>query len=163
VTNLNLLQNPGLEQGSGNTPTCWILAGYGTNTFAWTWTSDAHTGTHAQNLNITSYTNGDRKLLNAFNGTCSIATAAGRSYTISAWYKSTARPAIFAFVSTTGATGAYNFLAQSPLQQISAGWTQASWTTPAMPAGATNLSIGMGLTGQAGSVTMDDFGAFRAG
>ncbi len=161
VTNQNLLQNAGLESGSGNTPTCWALGGYGTNTFTWTWTSDAHTGSHAENLNITAYTNGDRKLLAAFNGSCSIATAAGRQYTISVWYKSTARPVIFAFSSTTGPTGAYNFLAQSPMQSIASGWTQATWTTPPMPAGTTNLSVGMGLTGQAGSVTMDDFGAFR--
>jgi peptidoglycan/xylan/chitin deacetylase (PgdA/CDA1 family) len=161
VTNQNLLQNAGLESGSGNTPTCWALGGYGANTFVWTWTSDAHTGTHAENLNITAYTNGDRKLLTAFNGSCSIATQAGRQYTISVWYKSTARPAIFAFTSTTGPTGGYNFLAQSPAQPIASGWTQASWTTPAMPAGTTNISVGMGLTGQAGSVTMDDFGAFR--
>ena len=161
VTNQNLLQNADLESGSGNTPTCWALGGYGTNTFAWTWTSDAHTGSHAENLNITAYTNGDRKLLTAFNGTCSIATQAGRQYTISVWYKSNARPVIFAFTSTTGPTGGYNFLAQSPAQPIASGWTQASWTTPAMPAGTTNISVGMGLTGQAGSVTMDDFGAFR--
>ena len=163
ATNTNLLQNPGLEQGSGNTPTCWLLGGYGTNTFTWTWTSDAHSGSHAENVNITSFTNGDRKLLNAFNGTCSIATQAGRVYTITVWYKSTARPVIFAFSSTTGPTGVYNFLAQSPQQQISAGWAQANWTTPPMPTGTTNLSIGMGLTGQAGSLTMDDFGAFRTG
>ena len=162
TTNTNLLQNPGLEQGSGNIPTCWVLAGYGTNTFAWTWTSDVHSGSHAENLNITSYTNGDRKLLNAFNGTCSIATQAGRVYTITVWYTSTARSVIFAFLSTTGATGVYNYLAQSPQQQIAPGWSQASWTTPPMPTGATNLSIGMGENGP-GSVTMDDFGAFRTG
>jgi len=161
TTNFNLLQNPGLEQGSGNTPTCWTLAGYGTNTFVWTWTTDAHNGAHGENLNITSYTNGDRKLLNAFNGTCSIATQAGRTHTITAWYKSTARPAIFAFVSTTGPTGTYNWLGQSPGQPISSDWTQATWTTPPMPTGATNLSVGMGLTGQTGSLTMDDFGAYR--
>jgi peptidoglycan/xylan/chitin deacetylase (PgdA/CDA1 family) len=163
VTNLNLLQNPGLEQGSGNTPTCWLLGGYGTNTFTWTWTTDAHTGTHAENLNITSFTNGDRKLLNAFNGTCSIATQQGRTYTITAWYKSTAKPIFMAFLSTTGATGAYNYFAQSPQLQVSAGWVQASWTMPPMPAGATNLSVGLGLSGQAGSLTIDDLGAFRTG
>jgi peptidoglycan/xylan/chitin deacetylase (PgdA/CDA1 family) len=163
VTNQNLLQNAGLESGSGNTPTCWLLGGYGTNTFVWTWTSDAHTGSHAENLNITAYTNGDRKLLEAFNGNCSIATQAGRQYTISVWYKSTARPVIFAFTSTTGPTGGYSYLAQSPQQSIAAGWTQATWTTPAMPAGTTNLSVGMGLSGQAGSLTMDDFGAFLTG
>ena len=52
--NSNLLQNPGLESGSGNTPTCWALAGYGTNTFTWTWTTDAHSGLRAENLSITS-------------------------------------------------------------------------------------------------------------
>jgi peptidoglycan/xylan/chitin deacetylase (PgdA/CDA1 family) len=163
VTNHNLLQNPGLESGSGNTPTCWLLGGYGTNTFAWTWTTDAHSGSRAENLNITSYTNGDRKMLTAFNGTCSITTSAGRSYTITVWYKSTVKPVIFAFTSTTGPTGAYGFLAQSPGQAISASWTQATWTTPPMPTGTTNLSIGMGLTGltsAGGQVTMDDFGAF---
>ena len=100
-------------------------------------------------------------MLTAFNGTCSIATQAGRQYAISVWYKSNARPVIFAFTSTTGPTGGYSFLAQSPAQSIASGWTLASWTTPAMPAGTTNISVGMGLTGQAGSVTMDDFGAFR--
>ena len=161
--NTNLLQNPGLESGSGNTPTCWALAGYGTNTFAWTWTTDAHSGSRAEDLNITSYTNGDRKLLNAFNGTCSIATAAGRRYTITVWYKSTARPVFFAFTSTTGPTGAYNYLAQSPQQSPTSTWQQATWSTPAMPAGTTNLSIGMGLSGQAGEVWMDDFAAFQTG
>lgn len=163
VTNVNLLQNPGLELATGGTPNCWLLGGYGTNTFAWTWTTDAHAGTHGENLNITSYTNGDRKLLTAFNSTCSITTQPGRVYTLTTWYKSTARPVFFAFVSTTGATGAYNYFGQSPQQQPASAWSQATWTMPPMPSGATTLSIGMGLTGQAGSLTMDDFGAFRTG
>ena len=37
------------------------------------------------------------------------------------------------------------------------------WTTPAMPAGTTNLSIGMGLNGLAGDVWMDDFAVFQTG
>ncbi|HEV8462613.1 MAG TPA: chitobiase/beta-hexosaminidase C-terminal domain-containing protein [Gaiellaceae bacterium] len=154
--NTNLLQNPGLESGAGNTPTCWQLGGYGTNTAAWTWTNDAHGGNAAENLNITSYTNGDRKLLTQFN-TCSVGVTPGHSYTISAWYKGTAKPSIFTFLSSTGPTGSYAFLANSPQQPLSAAWTQATWSTSVMPAGATNLSIGLGLTGQAGSVTMDDF------
>lgn len=161
VTNSSLLQNAGLESATGVTPTCWVIGGYGTNTFSWTWTTDAHSGSHAENLNISAYTNGDRKLLTAFNGSCSIATSAGHQYTITVWYKSTAKPVIFAFNSTAGPTGAYSFLAQSPQQAVSSGWTQATWTTPSMPTGTTNLSIGMGLAGQAGSLTMDDFGAFQ--
>jgi hypothetical protein len=163
ITNANLLPNAGLEAGSGNTPNCWLLGGYGTNTFTWTWTTDAHSGSRAENVTISSYTNGDRKLLTAFNGTCSIATAAGRKYTITAWYKSDAKPVLMAFTSTTGPTGADGYVAQSPQQNSASGWTQATWTTPAMPTGTTNLSVGMGLVGQAGSLTMDDFGAFQTG
>jgi len=117
----NLLQNPSLEQGTGNPPSCWLLGGYGTNTVTWTWTADANTGTHAENLNISSWTNGDRKLLTAFSQACSPAVTPGHTYTISGWYKSSARPVFMAFASTTGGNGAYSFLAQSPQQVISAG------------------------------------------
>jgi hypothetical protein len=99
-------------------------------------------------------------MLNAFNAACSIATSATRQYTITVWYKSTAAPVIFASVSTAGPNGPYSFLGQSARQAVSAGWIKATWTTPSMPAGATNLSIGMGLDGLTGFVTMDDFGAF---
>src|SRR5262249_26208362 len=133
----NLLQNPGLEQGSGNTPTCWLLGGYGTNTPTWTWTSDAHSGTHAESLTITGYTNGDRKLLQAFNATCATATAAGHQYKVTAWYKSTAPSTIFAFASTTTATGTYNWWAQAPVFPAASTWTLATWTTPVVPAGFT--------------------------
>ncbi|HEX4525868.1 MAG TPA: chitobiase/beta-hexosaminidase C-terminal domain-containing protein [Gaiellaceae bacterium] len=154
--NTNLLQNPGLESGSGNTPTCWQLAGYGTNTPTWTWTNDSHNGAAAENLTITAYTNGDRKMLTAFNS-CTPTVAPGHTYTITAWYKSTAKPAIFTFLSSSGANGPYAFFQNSPAQAISAGWTQATWSTPVIPAGGTNLSIGMGLTSGTGSLTMDDF------
>jgi hypothetical protein len=160
AANTNLLQNPGLEQGSGSTPTCWALAGYGTNTPTWTWTTDAHTGSHAENLVITGYTNGDRKMLQAFSATCATATAAGHQYVITAWYKSTAPSVIFAFSSTTTATGAYNWWAQSPALPVASNWTFASWTTPVVPAGVNFISTGMGMQ-NAGSLTMDDLGLFQ--
>src|SRR5262249_16678841 len=63
----NMLQNSSLETASGTTPSCWMLGGYGTNTYAWTHTTDSHTGSYAENLNITRMTSGDRKLLSAFD------------------------------------------------------------------------------------------------
>ena len=30
--NNNILQNPSLEQGTSNPPSCWLLGGFGTNT-----------------------------------------------------------------------------------------------------------------------------------
>ena len=158
--NNNMLQNPSLEQGTSNPPSCWLLGGFGTNTVTWTWTADAHTGTHGENLNISAWTNGDRKLLTAFSSACSPAVIPGHTYTISGWYKSSGRgPVFMAFSTTTGGNGAYSFLAQSAQLANAAGWTQASWSTPPIPAGVTNLSIGMGITG--GSRLGDD-GRLRA-
>src|SRR5207248_11147918 len=99
VANTNLLPNPSLENaGTNNVPTCWLLGGYGTNTYSWTHTTDAHTGTYAENLIVTSYTTGDRKLINAQDsGTCAPAVKPGHTYTVTAWYKSNVQAYFFAY------------------------------------------------------------------
>jgi hypothetical protein len=161
VRNANLLKNPSLETASGSTPTCWTLGGYGNNTFAWTRTSDAHSGSFGENVNVTAYTDGDRKMVSTQDtGTCAVSVVAGRSYTVTAWYKSGAQPIIYAY--TRSSSGAWAYWAQSPRLASAAGWTQASWTTPAVPAGATYVSVGMGLN-TVGSVTMDDYSLFSNG
>jgi peptidoglycan/xylan/chitin deacetylase (PgdA/CDA1 family) len=160
VANVNLLQNPSLETASGSIPTCWLVGGHGTNAFSWTRTSDAHTGSFAENLNVTAYTSGDRKFVNAQDaGACAPAISAGHTYTMTAWYKSTLQPYIFVYYRNSA--GSWVYWTQSPKLAIASVWSQASFTTPAVPAGATNISIGMGIDG-VGSLTMDDFGLFVA-
>ena len=84
----NVLQNPSLESASSGVPTCWKLAGYGTNAYTWTRTTDAHGGSYAETLELTSLTGGDRKLLSAEDdGTCAPAATPGNTYTVGAWYK----------------------------------------------------------------------------
>ena len=154
----NLLQNPSLEQVSGSTPTCWLLSGYGTNTYTWTYTTDAHTGSHAENLSISAWTSGDRKLVNTQDaGTCAPTISAGHTYTVTAWYKSNTQPYIFVYYRNSA--GSWVYWTQSAKLAVASSWTQASFTTPAVPAGATNISVGMGESG-VGSVTMDDFGLY---
>src|SRR5262249_34319240 len=143
----NLLQNPSLESSSGGTPTCWLLGGFGTNSFTWTTTTTgAHTGSAAENLNVTSFTSGDRKLVSAQDtGACAPAATPGHTYTVSGWYKvptGTAAPRFFAYYRSGGS---WVFWTQSPVFASTSAWTQATWSTPALPAGATNLSVGMGL------------------
>jgi hypothetical protein len=158
VRNVNLLRNQSLETASGSTPTCWTLGGYGNNAFTWTRTSDAHAGSFGELMSVTSYTDGDRKLVSTQDtGTCAAAAVPGRTYTMTAWYKSGAQPIIFAYYRST--SGAWAYWAQSPRFASASGWTQAAWTTPAVPAGATLVSFGMGLN-TAGSVTTDDYGLF---
>jgi peptidoglycan/xylan/chitin deacetylase (PgdA/CDA1 family)/archaellum component FlaF (FlaF/FlaG flagellin family) len=164
VASNNLLHNASLESASGSIPSCWGLGGYGTNTFTWTRTTDAHSGSYAENLNMTSYTSGDRKFVNTQDaGTCAPAVSPGHSYTVTAWYKvptGSASPEFFAYYRNS--SGSWVYWAASAHYASSATWTLASWTTPVIPAGATNLSIGMGLDG-VGSLTMDDFGLFATG
>jgi outer membrane protein assembly factor BamB len=155
----NLLQNPSLESASSGVPTCWVLGGYGTNTYTWTRTTDAHSGSYAESLALTSLTSGDRKLLSAEDaGTCAPAATPGATYTVGAWYKvpsgSTGTPRFFAYYRTS--SGVWTFWRTSPTFATNSSWTYATWTTPPFPSGATNIAVGMGLT-TTGAVTMDDF------
>jgi peptidoglycan/xylan/chitin deacetylase (PgdA/CDA1 family) len=151
----NLLKNPSLESASGGVPTCWILGGYGANTFTWARTTDAHSGSFAERLDMTGWTSGDRKLVIAQDsGACATPIVAGRSYVLNGWYKSSAQPSLFVYYRTS--SGAWVYWTQSPALPTASGWTKAAWTTPPVPSGATHLSVGLGLKGL-GSLTMDDF------
>jgi peptidoglycan/xylan/chitin deacetylase (PgdA/CDA1 family) len=150
----NLLQNASLETASGGTPTCWLLGGFGTNTFTWTRTSDAHSGGFAETLDVTSLTDGDRKLVSTQDsGACAPAVTAGDKYTVSVYYKSNVQARIFAYYRNS--SGAWTFWGSASFP-ASSSWARASWATPAVPSGATHLSVAMGLSA-VGSVTMDDF------
>jgi hypothetical protein len=154
-SNINLLQNPSLETGSGNTPTCWQLGGFGANSFTWTRTSDARTGDFAERLDVTDLTDGDRKLVSAQDlGLCAPTVTPGHAYTVRAYYKSDVQTRIFAYY--RNASGAWTFWSSAAFPASPSSWARASWVTPAVPSGATNLSIGMGLS-IVGSATMDDF------
>jgi len=159
--NSNLLQNPSLESATKNVPDCWVLGGYGTNGFAWTRTTDAHSGSYAERLDLISLVSGDRKLVSKQWGgdACSPTPTAGRRYVVSAWYKGTAAPVLFAYYRTS--TGSWKYWTQSARLAPASSWTQASWTTPSVPSGAKGLSVGMGLV-SVGSVTMDDFALIDA-
>jgi hypothetical protein len=161
----NLLQNSSLESGSSGVPTCWKLAGYGTNNYTWTSTADAHTGNNAETLQLTGFTSGDRKLLSAEDaGSCAPTATPGTTYTVGGWYKApsgtTGSPRFFAYYRTS--SGVWTYWAASANFASNSSWTHATWTTPAFPAGATNIAVGMGLT-SVGTVTMDDFSLARAG
>jgi hypothetical protein len=161
VTNNNLVKNPSLETATGSTPTCWQLGGYGTNAFTWTRSTDAHAGGFGEVLSVTSLTNGDRKLISAQDtGACAPAATPGKVYTVSAWYKSSDGPVIFAYYRNSA--GSWVYWANSPKSPAATSWTRRTWTIPALPAGATAISVGMGLL-NTGTVTMDDFGLFATG
>jgi peptidoglycan/xylan/chitin deacetylase (PgdA/CDA1 family) len=139
----NLLRNPSMEQlSSTGLPTCWQRGGYGTNTFSWSNTSDAKDGKNAQRVDITSFTNGDRKMISAQDlGDCAPPTVVGHTYQVHGWYKTNATVRMVAYARST--LGGWTFLGQGPnLARSPASYVQAAWTTPAMPAGSTAISVG---------------------
>ena len=148
--------NSSLEtQGSGGLPQCWTSYGYGTNTASAAETTDAHTGTTAETVSITSYTNGDIKLLPTLDASsCAPAATAGKAYTVGAWYKSTAVTQFALYYKA--ANGAWTYWTSSPWLAAAGTYTQALWTTPPVPAGATAISFGLDLF-NVGTLTTDDY------
>ncbi|WP_164009529.1 polysaccharide deacetylase family protein [Pyxidicoccus trucidator] len=152
-----LFQNPSLETDSNGdgTPDCWQRGGFGTNTFTWTRTSDAHNGSWAQQVRITSYSSGDRKLISLQDsGTCSPAATTGHRYRISAWYKSTTQVRFKAYYRDSA--GVWDYWTQGPLLPAASSYTRAEWTTPGAPSAARRLSLGMALD-RVGTLTVDEF------
>jgi hypothetical protein len=110
---------------------------------------------------ISSYSSGDRKLVNnQDSGACAPAVSVGHTYTVTGWYKGNVGPYVFGYYRNS--SGSWVYWAQSPKQPVSSTWRQASWTTPVVPSGATNVSVGLGIDA-VGSITMDDLGLFAAG
>jgi peptidoglycan/xylan/chitin deacetylase (PgdA/CDA1 family) len=153
----NMLANASLETntGSGSTPDCWQLGGTGTNTFAWTRTASAHSGNWAQNVTISAFTSGDRKLVSSqAAGACSPRVNPGSTYNLGAWYQSNQPTHIVAYY--LNSSGSWVYWTQSPQLAAASAWTHATWNAPAVPAGATALSFGLNLAA-VGSLTTDDY------
>jgi peptidoglycan/xylan/chitin deacetylase (PgdA/CDA1 family)/archaellum component FlaF (FlaF/FlaG flagellin family) len=144
--NGNLLANGTLatNTGGGSDPNCWQQGDTGTNTPAWSYTTNGPGGANAENLAISSYTSGSAQLVTTQNtSACSPRVTAGSTYTLGAWYQSTAPTHILAYY--LNASGAWQYWTESPAFAAAASGAQAAWTSPAVPAGATALSFGLSL------------------
>jgi len=152
----DMLANPSLEtdMNADGVPDCWQIGGSGTNTWDAGHVTDAHSGTFAEQLAISSFTGGDRRLLSRQDlGQCAPPAMAGHTYTVSAWYhgSGTMRFALY----YRNAQGTWIYWAQSPALAAASAYTRASFTSPPLPDGAQALSAALSLR-STGSVTVDD-------
>lgn len=157
VTTGNLIKNPSLETAGPvpGTAKCWSQGGYGTNSPVFKQVSPGRTGKVAQQMTMTGYVDGDAKLLPTLDmGECAPPGKAGQTYTLKAWYKSTAATQ-FELYYRTGA-GTWNYWTSSPFMGSSAAWVQGTWKSPPLPAGATAVSYGLNLVSN-GVLTTDDY------
>ena len=149
----NLLANASLDSNTsgGSTPGCWQERTFGTNTAAWNYLPGADNGDAAENVTISSYTSGDSKLVTAQDtSACSPRVTPGTAYTLGASYQSSQPTRIVAYYRNS--SGAWTYWTESPAFAAASSWAQATWTTPAIPAGATALSFGLNLAA-VGSLT----------
>jgi peptidoglycan/xylan/chitin deacetylase (PgdA/CDA1 family) len=157
----NLIKNPSLETPGLNgslLPRCWQGGGYGTNTRTFSNVSPGHAGTAtaAQQLVVSGYATGDGKLLPQLDtGECAPSATPGHVYEAKAWYKAVGGVTQFDAHYRT-AQGAWVYWTSSPWFAASDTWVQAKWDTPAVPADATAISIGLNLFAN-GTLTTDDY------
>ncbi|GAA3243729.1 polysaccharide deacetylase family protein [Actinocorallia longicatena] len=153
------VQNPSLETATGGVPDCFQLGGWGTSTHAWTRVADAHTGSWAEQVKITAYTDGDRKLVTRQDaGTCAPPVTPGHVYRLGAWYKGTWAAGVKVKMSYyyRSAAGIWTFWGNGLQLAATASYAQNLVTTPPVPAGATAISFGIALPGL-GTLITDDF------
>jgi hypothetical protein len=106
-------------------------------------------------LVISSWSNGDRKLIQPLNGSgCAPLVHPGGNYEAAEWYRST-NPVRFVVYTRDAATGAWTFWKTSPFFTSTNGWTQARWPLPPIPSGVSAISLGLALS-SAGTATFDD-------
>ena len=122
-----------------------MVGGYGENTPTFTTTTtapNAQEGTKAEDLSVANYVSGDAKLLPTFDlGGCSPSVTSGRTYSLRAWYKSNTVTQFAVY--TRSGVGTWSYWTSSPYFAASPTYTQAVWTTPAIPSGVTGLSFGL--------------------
>lgn len=153
----NLARNPSLESDAdGNqVPDCWQRGGFGTNSATYSLVSDAEDGTRAQNINVTSFSSGGRRLVTAQDaGACAPPVTVGHRYTMTAYYKASTQPRLTVYY--RNASGQWVWFAESPLLPTSSTYRQATYTSPAMPSDATAISFGLGIFA-VGTLTMDAY------
>ncbi|MBA3396245.1 MAG: polysaccharide deacetylase family protein [Deltaproteobacteria bacterium] len=159
----NMLQNPSLESDSNGDqlPDCWQRGGTGTNAATYSLTNVAYEGNVAQRITMTSFTSGARRLVSRQDlGTCAPAVTPGRQYTVTARYIANSQPMFTIYYRNS--SGGWVWFAQSPRLPTSSTYALGIYTTPAMPEGATAISVGLSLAGL-GTLTMDAFTLAEAG
>ncbi len=152
----NAVVNPSLEgtDAVSGDPACFERGGYGARDVAWS-RATGRTGSVGQQVTVTGYQSGDAKLLQTMDlGSCAPAVAAGHSYDLGAWYTSTGLTQFALYY--RNASGEWKYWTSSPWFAPETSWTEATWTTPPVPADATAVSFGLALI-EDGTLVTDDY------
>jgi peptidoglycan/xylan/chitin deacetylase (PgdA/CDA1 family) len=155
----NGIVNPSMETvGADGDPACWMRGGWGANAPAFSSGMPAHTGAVASGITMSGYSSGDAKLLPRFDlGQCSPTVTPGRTYSLRSWYTSSGVTQFAVYLRS--ATGSWSYWTSSPWLPAASGFTQAAWTTPAIPSGYTGISFALTIFGD-GTLRTDDLALY---
>lgn len=161
-TTPNLLLNPSLEElDATGAPVCWQRLSWGSNTPTWTTVTPAYDGANAQAVEVGSYADGGVRLVPTLDlGHCAPPATPGHAYQVTGFYKSSGSPVWVLLYRDD--LGQWRWWTQSAALDATSTWTQSSFTTPPLPAGASAIGFGLSLYGT-GDLTVDDFTLLDAG
>jgi peptidoglycan/xylan/chitin deacetylase (PgdA/CDA1 family) len=158
---VNGIANPSLETagGPGLPPQCFQPGGFGVSTPTFATVSTAHTGTVAEEVTVTGLVAGSSVdfLQQQDLGTCAPTATPGHSYSLRTWYTATTTTQFDVWY--RNAVGGWIYWTSSPYFAASSTYSQAIWTTPAVPAGATGITFGLNLI-QNGTLITDDYALY---
>jgi len=154
----NVIRNASLELDANNdgVPDCYRINSWGNHTFTWTRTTDAHSGTYAERVDVSAFVDGADRLQTWDDlGYCTPTVIPGHQYTLNVWYKSTAPVRYSTNARDSLFSSPFLFWSESPSFPASSDWAQATWTTPPVAAGVNGMLFGLMITSD-GSLTVDD-------
>ena len=148
-----------IDANANGVSDCWLRGQAGTNSATWKRTTDAHSGTAAEEVTISAFTSGDRKIVpmldnGTANGGCAPSVRDSITYSMSVWYRSTGASNIVVF--TRDSAGAWKYWRTGPQVAPSGTWARTNFSPGALPAGTTAISFGLALK-QAGTLATDDY------
>jgi peptidoglycan/xylan/chitin deacetylase (PgdA/CDA1 family) len=148
--------NASLRQAANGSPACFQQArnSRAVATFSYQAGGGPH-GAAAETVHVPRPGNGGAELLQTMDlGSCAPSVSSGHAYKTGMWYKASGPARIEVYRRTS--IGDWVYWTASPALPASAAWRQASWTTPAVPAGTTALSFGM-TAKTVGVITTSDY------
>lgn len=155
---VNGVTNDELEVSGQTLPRCWEASDWGDIKARFQTTHPGRTGNTALKLVVEDASPGAAHFIPRLDlGACAPGAVSGHSYSLSAWYTSTAETQFSVYLRSS--SGVWEYWMSSPSFEPAGQYTQAAWTTPPLPEGATGLSFGLTIT-EAGELTTDDYAMY---
>jgi peptidoglycan/xylan/chitin deacetylase (PgdA/CDA1 family) len=151
-----MLQNGGLEiLGTDGVPSCFEQGGAGDATAAWYQVRGYGGSGTAEQVHVTRMPpHSDAKLISRRDaGICAPRVSPRTRYVATARYRTRQDARMVAYARDD--EGTWTYFAQSPELRPGHSWRLARWKLPALPAGATALSVGVSLRAK-GILAVDD-------